>query len=107
MLYLIVVSSDSPTKIKLVQKLSSASIHNGHQVTIFFFMSGVKLLDSSENHEWSRLLIEAGVRLLACRTSTTDLGITFESPLSSGVELSSLGELVELMDRCDRALFLG
>ena len=107
MFFLLVVSSDSPSKIKLVHKLASASILSGHQVTIFFFMAGVKLFDSSENHEWSRLLIEAGVRLLACRTSTTDLGITFEGPLSSGVKLSSLGELVELMDRCDRALFLG
>jgi len=107
MFFLIVISSDSPTKIKLVHRLASASILSGHQVTVFFFMSGVKLLDSSGNYEWSQLLIEAGVRLLACRTSTMDLGITFEGPLSLGVELSSLGELVELMDRCDRALFLG
>jgi sulfur relay (sulfurtransferase) complex TusBCD TusD component (DsrE family) len=107
MFFLIVVSSDSPKKIRLVHKLASASIRNGHQVTIFFFMLGVKLLDVSGVYEWSHSLIEAGVRLLACRTSTTDLGITFEGPLFSGVELSSLGELVELMDRCDRTLFLG
>lgn len=107
MFILIVVSSNSTSKMKTAYGLASASIRRGHRVTIFFFMSGVKLLADKRGAEEPASLIEAGVKLLACRTSVTDQGIESEESIVSGADMSSLGELVELMDRCDRTLYLG
>jgi len=48
-----------------------------------------------------------GVRLLACRTSALNAGLASKGALMRGAEMSSLGELVDLMADADRALFLG
>jgi len=104
LLVLLVASSDAPSTLDAVCGLAAASAGRGHEVTVFFHMDGVKLLNVSLRTGRLVHLLPLGVRLLACRTSARERGV--EGDLVEGAEMSSLGELVELMERCDRALFL-
>jgi len=103
----IVVSSDAPSTLETTCGLASAAACRGHGVTIFFYMEGVRLLEASRVGDLLVSLVSAGVRLLACRTSVHEWGIGSGDGLVEGVEMSSLGELVDLLDGFDRAVFLG
>lgn len=104
---LIVASSGQPPTLETAQGLFTAAVNKGHRVSVFFYMDAVSLLGVSEAVERLTALISSGVRLLVCRTSAKERGVELEANTVDGMEMSSLGELVELMDGCDRSLFLG
>lgn len=87
--------------------MARAAAGRGHEVTIFFHMGGVGLLEASRATKSLASLVPLGVRLLACGTSAREWGIEDRGGLMEGSETSSLSELVELLDDCDRAVFLG
>lgn len=100
---LIVSISGHEEAIRDLRSLSSAMVDRGHSVAIFFTGDGVNhLRDEAGLAELSSM----GVRLMACRTSARQRGIAIDRDQPRGVEMSSLGMLVELMEACDRALFL-
>ena len=101
LLVLLVASSDAPSTLDEVRGLASAAIDRGHEVVVFFYMAGVSLLKAPAD-DLLAALVPLGVRLLACRTSAKEEGIGNE--LMEGAEMSSLGEFVELLERCDRVL---
>jgi len=105
--FLLVASSETSPTLDSALGVAAAAARRGHEVTVFFYMGGVHLLKASR--ALSRLTDPSmrGVRLLACRTSAKERGIDSEAGLPERTEMSSLSELVELLDRCDRALFLG
>lgn len=103
---LLVASTDTPQALDRVLGLSSASTDRGHEVTAFFNAESVLLLRPGRGGAL-RELISRGVRLLACRTSALDHGLTSGGAMVEGATLSSIGELVELLGECDRALFVG
>jgi predicted peroxiredoxin len=103
---LLVASTDTPQALDRVLGLSSASTDRGHEVTAFFNADSVLLLRPGRGGAL-RELISRGVRLLACRTSALDHGLTLGGAMVEGAILSSIGELVELLGECDRALFVG
>jgi predicted peroxiredoxin len=103
---LLVASTDTPQALDRVVGLSTASADRGHEVTAFFNAESVLLL-RPENGGALRELATRGVRLLACRTSAFDHGLTSSGAMVEGAILSSMGELVDLLDECDRALFVG
>jgi sulfur relay (sulfurtransferase) complex TusBCD TusD component (DsrE family) len=47
-----------------------------------------------------------GNNLLACVSSSKRAGIT-SSDFIDGARMSSLGEMVEFLEKCDKVLFLG
>jgi len=59
------------------------------------------------NNEKLADLASKKVRLLACRTSARECGIESEGQLLKGAEMSSLSELVEMLERSDRVVFMG
>jgi len=105
MFILLVTSTDTPEILETVNRLTQASVSKGHRVVIFFNSqsTGLLKLDRDSNRALSGL----GARLLACRTSAQEMGIASAGDLIEGTELSSMGELVELMEEAERALFLG
>jgi predicted peroxiredoxin len=103
---LLVASTDTPQALERVVGLSAASADRGHDVTAFFNAESVLLL-RPERGGVLRELVSRGVRLLACRTSALDYGLTSSVAMVEGAILSSMGELVDLLDECDRALFVG
>ena len=107
LLILLVASSDTPSTLDSVIGLTTVSVRRGHEVAAFFHMGGVNLLKASQASNRLATFASEGVRLLACRTSANERGIESTDEFVEGAEMSSLGELVELLDRCDRALFLG
>ncbi len=82
-----------------IQGLAEAAEKRGHEVTVFFNEESVQLLAKGSGFQPS-----CG-NLLACRTSLRDAGL-------KGVDLnpkareSSLGELVDLLEKSDRVVFL-
>lgn len=107
MLILLVASSEASSTLDVASGLASAAAVRGHEVTVFFHMGGVRLLKASKASSRISSLASERVRLLACRTSAKEHGIESESELVEGAEMSSLSELVELLDRCGRTLFIG
>jgi sulfur relay (sulfurtransferase) complex TusBCD TusD component (DsrE family) len=79
--------------------LSKAAITRSHGVSIFFNEESVKLLLDP------RLELDS-CELLACITSSQAVGI-IEEKLIAGARMSSLAEMVMLMEKCDRTLFMG
>ncbi len=104
---LIVASSGQPQTLENAQGLVTAAVNNGHWVSVFFYMDAVSLLKASEAADRLDTLSSSGVKVLICRTSAKERGIDAESEVVEGAKMSSLGELVEMLDDCDRALFLG
>ncbi len=104
---LLVASSDLPSTLDEACGLATVAVDRGHQLTVFFHMGAVGLLKASQAADHFALLIQSGVRLLACRTSAKECGIESEADMIEGAEMSSLSELVEMLDSCDRTLFLG
>jgi len=104
---LLVASSDLQSTLDEACGLAAAAVDIGHEVNVFFHMGAVGLLKASRASDRLASLIPSGVRLLACRTSAKECGIESEADMIEGAEMSSLSELVEMLDSCDRALFLG
>ena len=77
-----------------------AAKDRGHEVVVFFNEESVKLLVQYP------FLSELDVEMLACITACQYVGIK-ESDLISGARMSSLAELVMMMDEKDRTIFLG
>ncbi len=77
-----------------------ASTDKGHDVKIFFNEDSVKLLVRYP------VLSELGVEMLACHTTCRDMNIE-EGDLINNARMTSMAELVMLMESMDRTLFLG
>ncbi len=107
MFILLVASTDSQETIETVHHLTQATVSRGHRVVVFFNSQSTRLLGSDRESPHLPALSELGVRLLACRTSALETGLAPKGALMNGAEMSSLGELVDLMAEADRALFLG
>lgn len=72
----------------------------GHEVTIFFNEDSVKLLTQYP------MLTELEVEMLACQTVCRYLNIKDED-LIEGARMTSMAEIVMMMESMDRTLFLG
>ena len=106
MLILMIGSTDSRSTAEKIVNLVSASLDRGHRVTVFCNAESTRLLESGRIEELT-MLVSRDVRLLACRTSVQELGLTSPGDLVEGAEMSSMGELVDLIEASDRTLFLG
>ena len=89
----------TPRALKHLIGISKAAKTKGHDVSIFFNEESVKLLLDPSFELF-------GSELLACITSSKALGIT-EEKLIKGARMSSLGEMVMLIEKCDKTLFMG
>jgi sulfur relay (sulfurtransferase) complex TusBCD TusD component (DsrE family) len=96
MRFLLVVSTMERTEYAL--KLAQVSMDYGNEVFIFLNEEAVNLLKEEK--------FEAKAKLLICRTSFMDCGLDPDL-ISSNARMSSLGELVELVEEADRTVFLG
>jgi len=103
---LLIASTESESTVEAVRGLAEAALARGHGVTAFFNEGSVGLLKRSGEKGGSRLF-PAGLQLLACRTSAATHGLTSLDDMVDGAEMSSLGELVDLMTDSDRVLFVG
>ena len=83
-----------------VKGLASAANDRGHDVKVFFNEESVKLLADLGSVEG----LDAD--MLACVTACQQLGVE-EEDLVEGARVTSLGEVVTLVEECDRTLFLG
>ena len=77
-----------------------ASTDRGHDVKIFFNEDSVKLLVQYP------VLSELGVEMHACQTVCRFMNIE-EEDLIRNAKMTSMAELVMLMESMDRTLFLG
>lgn len=106
MYMLLVASSESVATRETVKDLVDAALARGHRVTVFFSDESVRLVKADGDPELIGLL-KRGVRLLICRTHAMLSGLASAGAFADGVENSSLGELVDLMEESDRTLFVG
>ena len=77
-----------------------ASTDKGHDVKVFFTEDSVKLLVQYP------VLSELGVEMLACQTVCRFMNIE-EEDLIRNARMTSMAELVMMMENMDRTLFLG
>jgi len=77
-----------------------SSTEKGHDVKIFFNEDSVKLLAQYP------VLSDLEVEMLACQTTCRDMNIK-EDDLIRNAKMTTLAELVMLMESMDRTLFLG
>jgi predicted peroxiredoxin len=104
---LLVAYSDSEATENKIEGLAKAALARGHEVTVFLNGVSVKLVKSGGRTRGFPELVADGVRLLVCRTSAAISGIETRDQLVGGAEMSSLSELVDLMEESGRVLFLG
>jgi len=102
-----VASSDSEEAENTLSGLAKAALSRDHEVTLFFSDSSVRLLVPRDDEKDYAEFSSRGTRLLACRTSVATSGVASSGGFIEGVEMSSLGELVDLMDDHDRLIFVG
>ena len=100
-------SSDSEEAENTLMGLADAALSRGHEVTLFFSDRSVRLLAPRDDEKDYTKFSSRGTRLLACRTSVATSGVPSLGGFIEGVEMSSLGELVDLMDDHDRVVFVG
>ncbi len=98
MRFLLIVSN--PMMLRHLQGLASAASDREHDVKVFFNEESVKLLADSCSVEGLH------AEMLACVTVCQQVGVE-EGDLVEGARVTSLGEVVSLMEECDRTLFLG
>jgi len=98
-MHLLLVAS-SPKKLRDILGLSKAAVMQKHNVTIFFNEDSVQLIKKGSS------VGALYANLLACRASARDFGIEQEH-LVENARMSSLSELVELLEKSDRVVFLG
>ena len=77
-----------------------AAKDRGHNVVVFFNEEAVKLLVQYP------MLSELGVEMLACQTTCQYIGIQ-EEDMIEGARMTSMAEMVMLMEKKERTLFLG
>jgi peroxiredoxin family protein len=77
-----------------------AAKDRGHDVVVFFNEESVKLLVQYP------MLSELNVKMLACQTVCQYVGIK-EEDLIPGAKMTSMAEMVMMMEEKDRTLFLG
>lgn len=77
-----------------------AAKDRGHDVVIFFNEESVKVLTQYP------MLSELDVEMLACQTTCRYLGIE-EKDLIPGARMTSMAEMVMLIEEKERTLFLG
>ena len=90
----------NPRQLRHILGLAEAGKKKGHKVTLFFNEESVKLLQEPSP------LRGIKVELLACVTACQVAGITHDN-LVPGARMSSLGEMVTLIEDSDRTLFWG
>ena len=95
---LLVVSS--PRVLTHLLGIVRAAKEQGHHVVVFFNDESVKLLAHYSQ------LSELEVEMLACHTTCQYVGIMKED-LISGARMTSMAEIVVMMEEKDRTLFLG
>jgi len=95
---LFVVSTEG--RLRDVMGLSEAAVRRRHDVTVFFNEDSVKLLRRPSPVE------SLYADLLACRSSAMDYG-RGKVDMVANARMSSLAELVELLEGSDRVVFLG
>jgi sulfur relay (sulfurtransferase) complex TusBCD TusD component (DsrE family) len=101
------MSTNSQETIETIYYLTRESLSQGHIITVFFNSDSINLLNSKNDSPFLISLLDMDVRLLACRTSVLDRGLASSQRLIEKAEMSSLGELISLMERADRTVFLG
>jgi sulfur relay (sulfurtransferase) complex TusBCD TusD component (DsrE family) len=109
-LLLILVSPHGTPGFQTAVNLAEAALRRGHEAIIFGTGDGVENLTEGADDTLVRRLTtirEAGMRLMVCRESTRRRGLSPEGGLIKKVEMSSLAEMVELMDFCDKTLVFG
>ena len=104
MFILLVASHDSQAVAEDIQGLVAPFAAKGYKVFVFFSEDSIRLLNP-DRQELKKLPV--GVRLLACRTAAKDHGLSSQKDMIPGAEMSSLGELAELLEEADRCVFLG
>jgi len=102
-----VASSDSECAGDTLTGLADAALSRGHDVTLFFSDRSVRLLRAGDDDASYAGIRSRGARLLVCRTSAMASDVTSSGGFTGGVEMSSLGELVLLIEDHDRVVFLG
>jgi len=102
-----VASSDSEEAENTLTGLADAALSRDHEVTLFFSDRSVRLLVPRDGETDYTEFSSRGTRLHACRTSVATSGVASSGGFIEGVEMSSLGELVDLMDDHDRLIFVG
>lgn len=96
--FLLIISN--PRMLRHMKGVAKAARRRRHRVTVFF------------NEESVKLLLEHGVlrdvkaEMLACVTACEYSGIRQED-MVRGARMTSLGEIVTLLETCDRTLFMG
>ena len=90
----------NPRSLVHLMGIVRASTDKGHDVKIFFNEDSVKLLVQYP------LLSELEVEMLACHTTCRFMNIEEEN-LIRNAKMTSMAELVMLMESMDRTLFLG
>ena len=104
---LLVAYSDSEATAEKIEGLAKAALTRRHEVTVFLNGVSVRLVESGRRTRGFSDLVADGVHLLVCRTSVATSGIESPDQLVGGAEMSSLSELVDLMEESGRVLFLG
>jgi predicted peroxiredoxin len=96
--FLLIMSN--PRMLRHVEGVAEAAAGRGHRVTVFFSEESVKLL--LDHGSISDLKAE----MLACVTACEVSGVKQED-IVEGARVTSLAEVVTLMETCDRTLFVG
>ena len=98
-LYILLIISN-PRMLRHMKGVAEAARMRRHRVTVFFNEESVKLLLDRVN------LSDLRAEMLACITACEYSGIKQED-IVEGARVTSLAEVVTLMQECDRTLFMG
>jgi predicted peroxiredoxin len=96
--FLLIISN--PRMLRHMMGVVDAARRRRHRVTVFFNEESVKLLTEHN------VLRGLGAEMLACVTACEYSGIRQED-IVKGARITSLSEVVALMEKCDRTLFMG
>jgi len=96
--FLLIISN--PRMLRHMMGVVNAAKKRRHRVTVFFNEESVKLLTERN------VLHGLGAEMLACVTACEYSGVRQED-MVKGARITSLAEVVTLMERCDRTLFMG
>ena len=96
----ILFAVSSPRILVHLMGMVRAAKDKGHNVVVFFNEEAVKLLVQYP------MLSELGVEMLACQTTCQYIGIK-EEDMIQGARMTSMAEMVMLMEKKERTLFLG
>ena len=96
----ILIAVSTPRILVHLMGIVRAAKDRGHDVVVFFNEESVKLLVQYP------MLSELNVKMLACQTTCQYAG-SKEEDLIAGARMTSLAELVLMMEEKDRTLFIG